>query len=193
MSFLSTLTFERKAVLALFAVSVTLAAIAMTALASLVGIMIDQRRTLADMQAAVATIDGKASDQPALGQATKRLFPARNSSEFQSALQSFVKDVAGRHQAVIETIQVLKSERVGGLSRVALKLDGVIPEPKLGALLADFATGEPLILLQAMELRTAIVQQNRINNGGTPVDAVQVRLDIVAYSAMTPPTSGGGK
>ncbi|MBX9924925.1 MAG: type II secretion system protein M [Hyphomicrobiaceae bacterium] len=193
MSVLSTLSFERKAVLALFAVTVLLAAVAMTAVASLVGIMIDQRRTLADMQAAVATTDGTAAPKPALGQAAKRLFPARNASEFQSALQSFVKDVAARHQGVIESIQVLKSERVGGLSRVVLKLDGLVPEPRLGALLADLATGEPLVLLQAMELRPAIVQQNRIDNGGTPADAVQVRLDVVAYSAMTPQSLGGQK
>ena len=189
----SALPFERRAVLALFAVAVATAALAASLVSSLFGMMIEQRRALADMRAAVAITDGQASaPTAAMSTSAKRLFAAKTTSEFQSALQSFVKDAAARHQGTIEQIQVLKSERVGGLSRVVMKLDGIIPEPKLGAFLADLATGEPLVLLQGMEVRQAILQANRINNGGIQADGVQARIDVVAYSALAnAPASGG--
>ncbi|NJM55616.1 MAG: hypothetical protein HC841_06615 [Verrucomicrobiae bacterium] len=191
MTALASLPFERKAVLALFVVAVAAAAIAASVVSSLFGMMIEQRRALADMRAAVAvTSEPGSAPSAAKGASAKRLFQAKTASEFQSALQSFVKDAAARHQGTIEQIQVLKSERVGGLSRVVLKLDGVLPEPKLGAFLADLATGEPLVLLQGMEVRQAILQANRINNGGVIADGVQARFDVVAYSALATPPGG---
>lgn len=191
MTFLSQTSFERKAVFALLLTSTTAAALLFGAVSSLAGFMLEQRRTLADMQAALAVIEGKGDlTTTPLGQAAKRLFTVRNASDFQSTLQSFVKDAAARHQGVIESIQVLKSERVGGLSRVALKLEGQIPEPKLGAFLADLATGQPLVLLQGMEIRPAQLQANRINNGGIAADAVQARIDVVAFSGAPLPATG---
>lgn len=189
----SSLSYERKAMLALLMAGIISVAVASGVLLAVAGAVVEQRRALAAMRQAIADAaepeksaaagSGRAG-QPtgARGDASRRLFAAATPTELQSALQSFVKDAATRHQATIDTIQVLKTERAGGLTRVQLRIDGAISEPRLGPYLAELATGEPLVLVQAMEVRPLMLQQNRLGNGGQPVDGVQVRIDVAAFA-----------
>lgn len=179
--------YERKA-LSAFALAITLGILlAIAALVWLASSIYEQRSALAQLQAAVARAqaarDGSSRGVSAGGGAEQRLFKAATPSEFQSQLQSHVKDVAAKHNVTVDALQTMNAERAGGLNKLTLRLDAVIPNAAIGPFLAELATGEPLVLLQSMELRQVMLQANRLNNGGRPDSGTSARLDLTAYAA----------
>jgi Type II secretion system (T2SS), protein M subtype b len=183
--------YERKAVGSLVLAMLLVGLSGLAVIAVFVSSLIEQRRSLAELQAAVALAEaerkGEGKPSPAVAQLTPRLFKAATPAEFQAQLQSLVKDVAARHSVTVDSLQSMNAERAGGLNKLALRMDAAVPNAALGPFLADLATGEPLVLLKSMELRPLLLQANRLNNGGRPDNAMQARLDFTAYAANAAP------
>lgn len=189
---LSGASYERKAVGALVLATLLAGLVGATAVTALISHLFDQRRVLGDMQAAITLAETELNGTTVSrsgAMLAPRLFKAATAAEFQSQLQSYVKDVATRHSVAVDTLQIMNAERAGGLNRLSLRLDAVIPNAALGPFLADLATAEPLVLMQSMELRQVVQQANRLNNGGRPDNAMSARLDFTAYAANATPRS----
>lgn len=181
-------SYERKAIGALVLAALLAVVVGATAISALISSVSEQRRVLGDMQTTIALAESERSGTTAprtVAPLAPYLFKAPTAAEFQSQLQSHVKDVATRHAVTIDTLQIMNAERAGGLNRLSLRLDAVVPNAALGPFLADLATGEPLVLMQSMELRPVVLQANRLNNGGRPDNAMSARLDLAAYAAGT--------
>jgi hypothetical protein len=180
--------YEGKAVTTLLVTGALSLTVALLGLAVLAANIVEQRRTLSSLEATIARAQDKPDGtSPAASPVGKRIFTATTAAEFQSQLQSHVKDVAARHVVTLDSVQMMNNERAGGLNRLIVRLDAAIPNAALGPFLADLATGEPMVLLQTMELRPAQVQSNRLNNGGRPDNAMSAKLDLAAFAAQQQP------
>jgi hypothetical protein len=77
---------------------------------------------------------------------------------------------------------------VGGMNRVSLRLDGSIPQANLGAFLVDLTTGEPVIVVQSMELRPQVVQSNRLPTGPQGISPIASRVELASFSRASGPS-----
>jgi hypothetical protein len=193
--------YERRALIScLVAAAVLLSGLAFL-FATSIAAVVEQRRTLARLEQTIeraAALGAAGTIDPDRAQIAKRLFAAATASEFQSQLQSHIKEFAARHGSLVEAMQVMRTERQGQLTRLTLRVDATIPQATLGPLLADLAAGAPLVLLQTFKLRPVARQANRLNNGGQPDQAVSARIDFVAFaatgrSAGSPDPARGGR
>jgi Type II secretion system (T2SS), protein M subtype b len=187
--------YEGKAVTTLLVTGAFGLTIALLGLAALAANIVEQRRNLSTLEATIARAQDKPDGtSPTPSPVGKRIFTATTAAEFQSQLQSHVKDVAARHAVTLDSVQMMNNERAGGLNRLIVRLDAAIPNVALGPFLADLATSEPMVLLQTMELRPGQVQANRLNNGGRPENAMSAKLDLAAFASLQPsraPSSQG--
>jgi Type II secretion system (T2SS), protein M subtype b len=184
--------YEGKAVTTLLVTAAFGLTLALLAVAMLAANILEQRRNLSGLEATIARAqDQSTSATPAVSPIGKRVFTATTAAEFQSQLQSHVKDVAARHAVTLDSVQMMNNERAGSLNRLIIRLDAAIPNAALGPFLADLATSEPMVLLQTMELRPGQVQSNRLNNGGRPDNAMTAKLDLSAFAAQHQSTRAG--
>jgi Type II secretion system (T2SS), protein M subtype b len=118
-----------------------------------------------------------------------RVFRGTDPADVQSQFQTAVKSTASRVGFTIESLQVLKTDRAGGLTKISLRLDGSLPETNFGTFLVDLALGTPVIGVQGFELRPQAFQANRLPGAATAVKMITVRIDLAAFSA--PPGKPG--
>ncbi len=179
--------YESKAVTTLLMVGALGLAVMFAGLGMLAGNVVEKRRTLSVLEATITRAEEQREGAtPATSAVAKRTFTATTAAEFQSQLQSHVKAVAARHAIILDSVQMMNNERIGGLNRLIVRLDAAIPNAALGPFLADLATGAPMVLLQTMDLRPLQVQANRLNNGGRPENAMSGRIDLAAFAALQP-------
>lgn len=177
--------YERKAVITLLVTAAGTLTVTLLSLAVLAANIVDQRRTLSGLEATIARAH-ESGDSTAPSPIGNRIFSATTAAEFQSQLQSHVKEVATRHAVTLDSVQMMNNERAGGLNRLIVRMDAAVPSAALGPFLSDLATAEPMVLLQTMELRPAQIQANRLNNGGRPENGMSARLDLAAFANLQP-------
>lgn len=73
----------------------------------------------------------------------------------QSQMQSDMQELAQQYQLVLEVIRADQIEQLEGNVRMALTLNGVVPESQLGGYLQNLATYEPMIIVDSINLRRA--------------------------------------
>ena len=182
-------SYERRALAAFAGVAAGLLLLFMLIAGGLVAVVRDQHETLATLQGAVAHAaarrgqsDAQSVHDRTAAELSRRLFAVRNPSDFQSQFQSTLKAAADRHGIRVDVLQPVRGDRVGGLSRLLLRLEGSVPQSRLAAFLADLALQEPAILVQDLELRPLMPVMGR--GGGAAVgDGVLARIEFAAFSA----------
>ncbi|WP_341367772.1 GspMb/PilO family protein [Yoonia sp. BS5-3] len=73
----------------------------------------------------------------------------------QSEMQSDMQDLAQQYQVRLEVIRADQIEQVQGNVRMALTLNGVVPENQLGGYLQNLAAHEPMVIVDNINLRRA--------------------------------------
>ena len=73
----------------------------------------------------------------------------------QSEMQSDMQDLAGQFGVRLEVIRADQVEQVGPNLRMALTLNGVVPENQLGGFLVALTSHEPMIIVNSIGLRRA--------------------------------------
>ncbi|MFM2421577.1 MAG: Type secretion system protein subtype b [Pseudomonadota bacterium] len=188
-----TSAYVRKTQGALVIVGVFAAAIIAVIGSAVMGFAMEQKQTLADLDAAIKAGQDTsgAGGSPLAQEFKKRVFTATNSADFQSQLQARIKVEADKSGITVDSMQVMRTERIGGLSRITIRLDGVVPQSNLGRFLKDLASGAPAVLIHTFELRPAQQLANRLNNGGISERSLQARFDFTAVSPVaTAPQPG---
>ena len=91
----------------------------------------------------------------------------------QSQMQSDMQALADQNQVVLEVIRANQIEELNGALRLALTLNGVVPESQLGAYIASLASHEPMIVVESISLRRARATRRGVDN--RPL-AIQLKL-----------------
>jgi len=183
-------TYERRALAAFGAVAATVLLGFVFVAGGLVAVMRDQHETLATLQGVIAQAAARrgqseaqgAQERTAAADLSRRLFAVRTPSDFQSQLQSTLKAAADRHGIRVDVLQPVKGDRVGGLSRLLLRLEGTVPQARLAAFVAELALQEPAIFVQDLELRPLMPVLGR-GGGAAAGDTVLARIELAAFSA----------
>jgi hypothetical protein len=91
----------------------------------------------------------------------------------QSQMQTDMQAIAEQNQVRLEVIRADQIEELGGSLRMALTLNGVVPESQLGAYLTSLASHEPMIVVESVSLRRARATDRRVDS--RPL-AIQLKL-----------------
>lgn len=73
----------------------------------------------------------------------------------QSQMQSDMQDLAQQYQVRLDVIRADQIEQIAGNVRMALTLNGVVPENQLGGYLQNLAAHDPMIVVDSINLRRA--------------------------------------
>lgn len=73
----------------------------------------------------------------------------------QSQMQSDMQELAQQYQVRLEVIRADQIEQLEGNVRMALTLNGVVPESQLGGYLQNLAAHDPMIVVDSINLRRA--------------------------------------
>jgi hypothetical protein len=190
-SFIPSAPYARKAIASLVGLGLAGIVVSGVLVFTVANSFMETRRTLAESRrlierstVGVTGVSRGVATPTAKAALARALLSGVDPAELQSQLQTLVKDVAGRHAVIIDSLQVLKTERVGGLNRMSLRLDGSLPQANLGAFLADLATGEPVILFQGLELRPQVLQANRLTLATSGGGMIAARVELAAYGGV---------
>ncbi|MDX8350552.1 GspMb/PilO family protein [Cognatiyoonia sp. IB215446] len=91
----------------------------------------------------------------------------------QAEMQSDMQELAQAHTVSLEVIRADQIETLPGNVRLALTLNGVVPEEQLGAYLVSIANHDPMIVVDSIDLRRARTTNRAL--GERPL-AIQLKL-----------------
>ncbi len=91
----------------------------------------------------------------------------------QAQMQSDMQELAQQYQLRLEVIRADQIEQIEGNVRLALTLNGVVPENQLGGYLQNLAVHEPMIMVDSINLRRA--RSTRNSQDERPL-AIQLKL-----------------
>lgn len=75
----------------------------------------------------------------------------------QASLQTDLQKLARDHSIQIDVIRAEQIEQIDGVIRLNLTLNGIAPEPELGAFLYGLSKREPIVIVDEISLRRARV------------------------------------
>lgn len=96
----------------------------------------------------------------------------------QAEMQSDMQELAREHRVLLEVIRADQIEQLPGNVRLALTLNGVVPEEQLGAYLLSIAMHEPMIVVESIDLRRA-----RSSNRALGERPLSIQLKLSGYSS----------
>lgn len=150
---------------------------ALIVLSGLVWRMAQNRQAdIAALEAAVA----RAADAGVRGTApgdTISYYESETSQLAQSQMQSDMQALAEQYQVSLEVIRADQIERLGAQARLALTLNGVVPEHQLGAYLQGLADHRPMIVVETINLRRA-----RSTGRGTDERLLALQLELSGFA-----------
>lgn len=95
----------------------------------------------------------------------------------QSEMQSDMQDLAQQYRVRLEVIRADQIEQIAGNVRMALTLNGVVPEEQLGGYLQNLAAHEPMIIVDSINLRRA-----RSTRNGPDERPLAIQLKLSGFS-----------
>ncbi|MEL6839249.1 MAG: GspMb/PilO family protein [Pseudomonadota bacterium] len=95
----------------------------------------------------------------------------------QAEMQSDMQELAQENRVSLEVIRADQIEQLAGNVRLALTLNGVVPEQQLGAYLLDIANHEPMIIVESINLRRA-----RSTNRASGERPLAIQLQLSGFS-----------
>lgn len=95
----------------------------------------------------------------------------------QSQMQTDMQALAEQNQLRLEVIRADQIEQLDGALRMALTLNGALPESQLGGYLASLAAHEPQVIVESITLRRA-----RSISGGTDDRPLAIQLKLSGFT-----------
>jgi hypothetical protein len=122
-----------------------------------------------DTVARAERVAGQQTDSPEAA----TFYSAETPQLAQSQMQTDMQAIAEQNQVRLEVIRADQIEDLGGSLRMALTLNGVVPESELGAYLTSLASHDPMIVVESVSLRRARAANRNVDS--RPL-AVQLKL-----------------
>jgi replicative DNA helicase len=97
----------------------------------------------------------------------------------QSQMQSDMQELAQEYQLILEVIRADQIEPLEGNVRMALTLNGVVPESQLGGYLQSLANHDPMIIVDSINLRRA-----RSTNRNADERPLAIQLKLSGFSTQ---------
>lgn len=91
----------------------------------------------------------------AAGLASDAYYKGETPQLAQAALQTDLQKLAEEHSIQIEVMRADEIEQIDGVVRLNLTLNGVAPEPELGAFLHSISLQKPIVIVDQLTLRRA--------------------------------------
>ena len=116
-----------------------------------------KRAEMTDMLGLIARTGGMTnSDGAVTGGLTDDAFYVGDTPQLaQAILQTNLQNLADQHAIAVEVIRTDQIEQIDGFLRLNLTLNGVAPEAELAPFLHGLAALEPIVLVEALNLRRA--------------------------------------
>ena len=109
---------------------------------------------IADLNATIARAEQLSSASQS-NSAQISFYRSETSQLSQSQMQSDMQDLAQQYQVRLDVIRADQIEQLEGNVRIALTLNGVVPESQLGGYLQNLAAHDPMIIVDSINLRRA--------------------------------------
>ncbi len=97
----------------------------------------------------------RAASQQAAPQVLSNFYDNETPQLSQSQMQTDMQALAEQNQVRLEVIRADQIEQLNGALRMALTLNGALPESQLGGFLESLAAHEPRIVVETISLRRA--------------------------------------
>ena len=97
----------------------------------------------------------------------------------QAQMQSDMQEIAQQSQVRLEVIRAEQIEQLNGSLRMALTLNGVVPENQLGGFLESIAAHSPVIVVESINMRRA-----RARNQGVDTRPLAIQLKLSGFAGQ---------
>lgn len=149
------------------------ASVVVVLIALIIWNFVDQRfDNIEDLNATIARAE-QLSNSSQSNTAQISFYQSETPQLSQSQMQSDMQELAQQYQVRLDVIRADQIEQLQGNVRMALTLNGVVPESQLGGYLQNLAAHEPMIIVDSINLRRA--RSTRSAQDGRPL-AVQLKL-----------------
>lgn len=128
------------------------------------------------LQATIATARMIAA-RPASEAAAVSTYQSETSQLAQAQLQSDMQALANAHDLQLEVIRADQITPNAGLLELGLTLNGVMPEPQLGAFLLALTQHQPTVVVDSINLRRA-----RSMTQGVDDRLLSIQLELVGFT-----------
>ncbi|MEO0822338.1 MAG: GspMb/PilO family protein [Pseudomonadota bacterium] len=156
-----------------FAAFLAVAALGLGALGQeLLGGVATLERDIADKRALIQRAAMTVDAGPAIA-----VYEAATAEEARARFQTDIQAIADAHGLAVETLGTADMVITDGLVRMALTVNGSLPENALGALLVALEAARPAILLDGISLRRA-----RGRQAANAARLLPIRIEIAAYA-----------